>query len=84
MDRPVVLGFDLFQVVESLAEHIEQATQRGLTYGHCYRRAGVDGLRASLQTIRPTECETADPVVPDVLLDFEHQALAVELRVQRV
>ena len=84
VDRPVILGLDLFQVVERLTERVEQAAKRGLTDGHRYRRARVDGLGSALKSIRFAKGKTADPVVADVLLHFEHQAATFELAVQRV
>ena len=78
----------VFEVVDGLAEHVEEAAQRGRADGHGDRRAGVDDLGAARQAVGGVHGHGAHLVVAQVLLHLGDQvdrlAVAVDRDLQRV
>ena len=71
------VGRNLLAAIDRVTEHIEDATQRMLTYRHRYWLTSVYGFDAPRQSIGSPERKTSRPVVANVLFDLEHQPLAL-------
>ena len=76
MDRVVSLGVDRTLVVDRFADHVEDASQGGGTHGHRDGLARIRGVHAAAQTVGAGHGHRAHPVVAQVLLHFEHDAIA--------
>ena len=71
------VGWNLLATIDRLAKHVKYATQRVFSDRHCDRTTSVNGFDSARQTVGCAECKTSRPVVANVLLDFEHQSLAL-------
>ena len=52
MNRQVLFCTDLAGIVDGLAEHVHDSTQRLLTYGHRNRSSRIGDIHATLQAFR--------------------------------
>ena len=77
-------ALDLLEVVERLAEAIEQAAEGRVSDRNGDRLAGVDDLHAADQSLGRTQGETSRPTVAHVLLDLEYQLVTGDLSFERV
>ena len=84
MDRPPLCGLDRSRLVNRLAHHVHDAAQSLLADRHGDRLTGVDHLLAAHQAIRGVHGDGADCVLAEMLGDFEHEAVAVILGLERV
>ncbi len=84
MDRPGLLAGDLVTAVDGLAEHVEDAAERGLADGHRDRCAEVEHVDATGQAVGRVHGDRADAVVAEVLLHLEHEPVASEFNLERV
>ena len=72
MDRPVVFGFNLAEIIQRRPHDIEKPSQRSPPYRHFQSRAGIDGFSAALQAIGRRKGQTPYPVIAEVVLHFQH------------
>ena len=85
MNGPHLIGLDVAEVVQWLAQHVEEAAEGGLAHGH------DNGLACILYFLAPGEAfggpqrQAAGPAIADVLLHLEGQTRPVgELGAQGV
>ena len=84
VDGPSLLGHDVAEVIQGLAGDVEEAAERGTAHGDGDSLAGVHGFGAATEALGGAEREASHPVVPDVLLDFEDELLAVLADFERI
>ena len=86
VDAPALAGNGL-AVIDGIAEHVEDASERLRTNRNADRGARVDDLGTASQTVRGVHGDRADAVVAEVLLDLRHDeaggGLNVKCRVDR-
>jgi peptide chain release factor 1 len=70
VDRVALLGFDGAEVVNGLADDVEDATQGRLADGHRDRAAGVNRRHAADDAFGRLHRDGADAAFAEVLLDF--------------
>jgi hypothetical protein len=58
--------------VHGLAQHVQDAPERGRAHGHRDRRAGVDGGHAALHAVGRLHRDGAHAAFAKVLLHFDH------------
>ncbi len=84
VDGVALVGLDRALVVDRLAEHVEDASQRRRADGHADRRAGVDRLGAAGQAVRRGHRHCAHPVVAEMLLDLADERITLALNLDGV
>ena len=84
VNGPELAGFHRPQVVQGSAGNVEEAAQGFRAHRHGHLVAGIVDFRPSGQPVGGTEGETAGPVVADVLLHFQHEALSGVVHFQGV
>src|SRR4051794_7084430 len=70
VDRVIGLGLDRLLLVDRLAQDVEHAAERRGSNGNADRRARVDGLCATRQSVGRGHGNGAHPVVAEMLLDL--------------
>jgi len=73
MDSPLLFRLQRSQVINRLADEIEQTAQRRLAHRHLDRRAGVHYLLAALQSVRRIHGDAAGGVLAQMLRHLQHQ-----------
>ena len=71
-------------LVDRLADDVEDAAERLRADGDADLRAGVGDFLAAGQTLGRIHRDRADSVLTEMLRDFEHEAVAVVRRLERV
>ena len=84
MDGPVIVCLDFLQAVQGFTKAVEETPQRGISDRDGDRLTGIFDLDAADQPLGRAQCQTPDPAIPDVLLNLQDQALAVDLGLQSV
>ena len=84
MDRAAPLHRDRAGFVDRLADHVHDAPERALADRNRDRPAGVDDFLAADQAFGDVHRDAAHGVLAEVLGDFEHQAVAVVVGLERV
>ena len=84
MDRPLLGGLDRAGLVDRLADHVHDAAQGLFADGNGDRLAGVDHFLAAHQTFGRIHGDGAHGVLAEMLGDFEHEAVAVIVGLERV
>ena len=84
MYRPGLAGFHGSQVIQGRTGNVEKASQGFRPHGHHNPLSGVIHRNAPRQTIGGSQGETSDPVIANVLLDFQHQFFTAIVQVQGV
>ncbi len=84
MNAALLLGLDRAGLVHRLADHVHDPAERLFTDRHGDRLAGVHDLLAPHQTFGDVHRDGADGVFAQVLGDFEDEAIAMVLRLERV
>ncbi len=84
VDGPGVAGLYLFEIVERLAQRVEEPAECGVAHGNGDRLAGVNCVHAANQALRRSESKAAHPVVADVLFDFKDKTLTGDAGLERV
>ena len=64
VDRPVLVGLDVAEVVDRLAEDVEQAAEARLAHGHGDRLAGVDAFGAAAEAVGRVHREARTQLFP--------------------
>ncbi len=77
VDGPVLVRLDLTQIVQGLAQDVEQPSQGGPAHRHGDGGAGVDAFGTSAQAVRGVHGQATHPVVAQVLLHLDQKLLAV-------
>ena len=80
----LLLGLDRAGLVDRLADDVHDAAERLLADRHRDRLAGVGDLLAAHQAFGGVHGDGAHRVLAEMLGDFEHQAVAVVVGLQRV
>ena len=68
MDRPALDVAEIFDVVDGLAGHVDEAPERLLAHRHGDGLAGVDDLDAARETVGRVHGDGTHLVVAEVLL----------------
>jgi hypothetical protein len=84
MDGAVAFGFDRPGFIDRLADHVHDAAERPRADRHHDRVAGVADLLAADQAFRGIHRDGAHGGFAKMLGDFEHQAVAAVLGLERV
>ena len=84
VDRPLLCGLDRARLVDRLADDVHDAAQGLLADRHGDRLAGVDHLLAAHQAFGRVHGDGAHGVLAEMLGDFEHEAVAVIVGLERV
>ena len=75
--RTQILTVERSKLIDSLADHIQQASLYLVACGHSNRTPKVKDLHTAAHTIGALHCHTAHSVFTYVLLHFENQLLAI-------
>ena len=71
VDRPALVGLDrLLDLVDRVAEHVEDAPERSVADRHADRPARIDDLHSPREAVGGVHRDGADAVVAEVLLHF--------------
>ena len=73
VDRAVFLSDDRPALVHGIAGDVKHAAHDAIADGHGDGLAGVEHLHAALEAVGRGHGHGADPIVAEVLLDFERQ-----------
>jgi hypothetical protein len=73
VDRPTLLGFHLFALVDDVAEDVEDAAESGVADGNADRRARVLHVHAAGKPVRGVHGDRAHAIVAEMLLDLGDQ-----------
>jgi len=73
VDRPTLLPLDRAELVDRLAEQVEDPSQRLIADRHRDRTAGIDHRVAALESVGGVHRHGPHPVVAEVLLDLADQ-----------
>ncbi len=84
VDRPLLGSVDGAGLVDRLAHHVHDAPERLVADGDGDRLAGVHHLLAAHQTFGRIHGDGAHGILAEMLGDFEHEAVAVILRLERI
>ena len=84
MDRPPLCGLDRSRLINRLADHVHDAAQGLLANRHRDWLTGIDHLLAAHQPISYVHGDGAHSVLAEMLGDFEHEAVAVIVGLERV
>ncbi len=84
VDRPRLLVRNRPRFVDRLADHVHDAPERAVADRHRDRYAGVGDLLAAHQAFGDVHGDGAHRRLAEMLGDFEHQAVAVVVGLQRV
>ncbi len=84
MNRTLAFGLYRAGFVDRLANHVHDATERAVADRNGDRLAGIGDILTAHQTFGRVHRNRADGGFTEVLRDFEHEALALVLRLQRV
>ncbi len=82
MDRQHMLVTDRAALVDRLADHVDDAAQRGRPHRNHDRAAGVGDFLAARHAVGRIHGDGADLVLAEMLGDLEHQGLALIGRAQ--
>ncbi len=84
VDRPALLVRHRAGLVDRIADHVHDAAERAVADRHRDRLAGVGDLLAAHQAFAGIHGDGAHGRFAEMLGDFEHQAVALVLGLQRV
>jgi hypothetical protein len=84
VDRPLFAVRNRALFVDRLADHVHDAAQGAVAHRNRDRRAKVGHARAADKTLGRVHRDAADGVFAQVLGNFQDQALAVVVGLQRV
>ena len=84
MDRAASLHVDRPGFIHRFADHVHDAPERALAHGNRDRLAGVGDLLAAHEALGNVHGYAAHRVLAKLLGDFEHEAVAVVHRHERV
>ena len=77
VDTPVLLLLQLLTAVDRIAEHVEQSSQRLLSYRNFDTASGSRYFHILMQPFTGSQHNTAHHIITDVLRHFHHAALPV-------
>ncbi len=84
MDRALLGGLDRARLIDRLAHHVHDAAQGLVADRHGDRLASVHDLLPAHQTFGRVHGDGADRVLAEMLGDFEHEAIALIVGLERV
>ena len=84
VDRAQAVRLDRAGFIDRLADDVDDAAERAFTDGNADRRTGVGHFLAADQTFGGVHRDGADGRLTEMLGDFEHQAVAAVLGLERV
>ena len=84
VDRAALVGLDRSLLVHRLADDVDDAPQRGRAHRHRDRLAGVGHDGAAHQALGGVHGDGAHGVLAEMLGHFQHQPVALVVRLQRV
>ena len=77
MNRPGLVGFDRACIIDRITNDIDDAAKGFFTDGNGNRLAGVLDFLAAHQAFRRIHGDCAHTVFPEMLGDFQHEAVAI-------
>ena len=80
----LAVGLDRAGLVDRLADDVHDAAERAVADGHRDRQAGVGDFLAANQTFGGVHRDGAHGGLAEMLRDFEHEAVAAVLGLQRI
>ncbi len=84
VDRAVLRDLGLAEAVDGLPDDVEEPPTDGLADGHLDRPAHADDGRAAREAVRGVHRDRPHAVLAQVLLDLEHERIAVAGDLERV